>query len=82
MNLKEFLRPDKKKVIILLIMLLISFPLYFHSTCINMYVEPKLFGKPSICGLLLPEFLICCLINYIISCLIVYGYEKFKGKKK
>ncbi len=83
MKFKELLKPNKWKIILTLILLIILSPKYYHYYCINLAgVECKLFDCPASCGFFLLEFLIVVLISYLLSCILIYIYNRIKRIKK
>ena len=78
----KFFKPTKRKLILCLIIILVSFRLYYHRSCINLAgVECKLFYCPTPCGFFPLEFLIIILTSYMLSCIIFTLIKKPKPKK-
>lgn len=90
MNLKKFLKPDWRKIVIFLILFMsssfiiyfdtkfyfIGFPLAFY------YKHPSYGRSPSwIEGFSLNYLLLDLILWYLLSCLIVWIYDKVKKKR-
>jgi len=108
MTLKQFLKPDWRKIVITLFFILI-FPLqYWNGILCEMCVPPQpcscspfnfgpaiigwyftwedniggSFAMDVLQGILIQLLLIGLPISYLLSCLIIWIYDKYKGKKK
>lgn len=76
MNWKEFFKPDWRKIVLTIIIFLIFNFLNVYQT----YYLPPYTGGPLSTPLITFNFvlfLITIPIIYLISCLIVYAYDKF-----
>lgn len=82
MRVGEFLRFKKVKLYSLLLLLIASFPLYYNYSCINFYVECKLFSCPTTCGFLPLEFVIILFISSLLVYIIEFLIHKLKDKNK
>ena len=94
MNWKKFLKPDWRKIVIFVILMIIPIPIPLYASCkcfpapCNCPTELMfypiiimiLLGAISISSLLL--LLVDMIVSYLLSCLIVWIYDKIKVKKK
>jgi len=90
MNLKEFLRPDWKKIVLFLV-ILIFFPISVYrgscalppASCPGLLSLLNLFMMytPFYAGIVsYPFFIFGIIISYLISCLIFWIYHKLRKK--
>lgn len=95
MNFKEFFKPNAKKIIIFTILFIIFVPFINFDTGIGCIKAPCNAGETgSLLTFLFSSYkfyiyyinyfnlVIGLIISYLISCLIVFVYNKFKEKKK
>jgi len=87
-NWKEFLKPDKKKIILMIIFLLATF--FFSNVCMGpggiaynlilapFYIYNKGTGIYSLCTWNFIPLLLSFIYWYLLSCLIVWIYKKIK----
>ena len=91
-RLKEFLKPDWKKIILTILLLFFVFLVLFSLTT-SIYVlctEEGFRLHPESCGYIKPAlgieldlstiFFISILVSYLLSCLLVKIYDKVKKK--
>ena len=90
MNWKEFLKPNWKKIMIMIILLLISsirIPkvcLFIGTSCPESYGLPLVFYEIGYLDNVTNSpinFIIDLIFWYIVSCIVVTIYDKFKKKK-
>lgn len=94
MTLKQFLKPGWKKIVIFFIILLLTLFLGIKFSAIPeidiiyeigypafLTITTIMFGR-KIYEWNFPNLIINIVIWYLLSCLIVWIYEKVKGKKK
>ena len=96
MNFKQFLKPDWRKIvvfIILLIFIVIIIPIFINSGFGVLYVNagfPLVFYEKTIINpslgtektnFLMLNLVIDIIVLYVLSCLIVWLYDKFRKKK-
>ena len=89
-TIKEFLKPDWRKLIITFLLLLIPHP-YFTiyppgGNLIHLSTFEQIFLLPSIvpsstCVLFFGILLLTVIVCYLFSCFVVFVYNKFKTKK-
>ena len=109
MTIKQFMKPDWRKIVITVILLIFliplfilieqplgspsgfperrGFPFHYNVICMGGSIEEN--GMTQLIGLgycfnwsyLLLDIFICILISYLLSCLIVWLYDKFRKKK-
>jgi len=96
MSLKEFLKPDWRKIVVVIVFALLLkdintveliFGFFEPSASYGFPLPFYTFYHPTASGMKPPTFNIYILaidiiIWYILSCLIVWIYDKFKKKKK
>jgi polyferredoxin len=71
MNWKEFLKPTKWKIVIFVISVALASLLVLWGISVGIYPISQL----------IPRAIIALIVWYLVSCLIVFGYKKFKEKK-
>ena len=82
MNWKEFLKPDWRKIVITILLMILptifikGITDIFHSCPVGMINCPPLFDWESF----MVMFTISLIITYLLSCLIVWIYDKLKKK--
>lgn len=96
MNFKQFLKPDWRKIVIFFILMILSIFSFFHMTLVSLpfAVVPSLWDvlasvlAPSlvvIYGFYFPYSVLIILITiiywYLLSCFIVWIYNRIKKKK-
>lgn len=84
MNIKQFLKPDWKKIVVFLIIfiVLILFSHIFTSVSTATDTTTGGYYTPSSILTIAPHFIIyLLLISYFLSCLIFWIYDKFKSVK-
>lgn len=84
MNIKEFLKPDWRKAILFLIIIVISyvfssFPSFYNLTYFECIAEAG--GCDRVYFIQRIFRVVDFIILYIISCLIVYAYDRYRGKR-
>jgi hypothetical protein len=86
MNWKEFLKPDWRKIVLTVILMFIPLPMYVDTFC-SCYSPPcqcpkKIMFYPLLLslGIGLLTLPIDLVISYLLSCLIVWIYDKRKKK--
>lgn len=97
MNLKEFLRPNLKKICIwIVISIIIILTIFVRNIFVPIPSGPPSIAygypfpfysaggfMPSYWSVIQSQFLwVNLIIAYILSCIIVYTYNKFQGRKK
>lgn len=89
MNWKEFLKPDLRKIVVFIILFISSSFIYFNTDFyflgfpMSFYVRTPCFGLTCpgwIWGFSLQYLLVDLVIWYLVSCLIVWIYDKVKKK--
>ena len=93
MNLKQFLKPDWRKIVITIVSIFYVLLVIVSFITGGMFVDCTEEGfrlHPESCGYKKPlieindlrvTFIISIVISYILSCLIVWIYDKFRKKK-
>jgi len=83
MKWKEFLKPDLKKVIIFIILSL-SISYYAYNWLLNNLLTCRAIGCPTVEEIALQDMIllapIILIVNYLLSCLIFWIYDKSKKK--
>jgi hypothetical protein len=85
MNLKQFLNPDRRKIVVFIIFF-IGFILFSHIfTSVSTATDTTTGGYANYSSILTlaPHFILYLfLFSYLLSCLIVWIYDNFKKVKK
>jgi len=94
MNLKEFFKPDMSKIILTLVMIIITIIFWFlakvNVLCkmgvpcppVNHFIRISEISGPRFISANYIYLILELLISYLISCFIIFIFNKFKEKKK
>ena len=75
-------RPLIFGLLVFIVLMVVTSPLFYHSICANFPCGNVLFDKPCYCGLLMEEFLILLIINAVISFVVAFGITNLSNKRK
>ena len=79
MNVKQFLKPDWRKIVLTIVLMIIpSLFITSYSIYVASCVGCGYFFNFESFGIL---FVISLIITYLLSCFIVWVYDKFRKKK-